>query len=1007
MHCPQCGQQNPSGARFCNQCGAGLGQAREAERRQLTVMFCDLADSTALSAQFDPEALRELLAAYQAAAGAAIARFDGHVAQYLGDGLLVYFGFPQAHEDAAERAVRAGLGVLEALEALNASAPEAGRPALRARIGIHTGPVVVSEVGSGPRREQLALGETPNVAARLQALAEPGSIVISAATQRLVQDAFACRDLGRHVLKGLPEAVQAWQVAHPARALPSGAAAPPLVGREQERTALLEHWRRAVRGGGHGVLLQGEPGMGKTRLSRALREEALRAGGRVFEARCSHFHPGSPFYPVAEMVARAIDYRPERAGEGVEALEASVAEFGLEARELVPYLAGLLSLPLPERLAPPLLSAQALRERTFEALLELLGAVTATQPLLLLVEDLQWSDPSTLELIGRALDRYGSARLLLLCTARSEFSPPLRMPLERLELGRCPDETLEKLVRTLSAAKPLPHEVVSGIVARADGVPLFAEELARAVGETGGNEIPASLQDLLMARLDRLGPAKPVAQQAAAIGRRFSFALLRAVTSLDTGPLAEALEHAARVGLISAYGTPPETRYAFRHALFEDIAYQSMLRSTRQQIHRRVAEAILQVEPQTAETQPEVLAHHFSEASLPGEAVAHWLLAGRRALARSACIEAVAHARRGIEIARSLPGDASRLARELELQLVLAPALMAVRGAGADEVEQAYAQAGALCRQLGNAPKLLVPLWGLWAYALMRARYAEARMLAAQLEQLAELSKAPGPGLVAAETLGMTLFYQGEFAAALAALQRGLALYRRPDAQARVARGVHDPGVMCHAFEMLALWLSGQGAAAIDSLARLRALDGILEPYDRAFTRCAFAVLSQCQNDPAAVAAHAADALAIAREQGFPTWVAMARVLQGWALAQQGRSEEGVALARRGCAAWDATGAQNLRPYFRALLADASLAAGQPDAALVALDEALTAIEAGGERWWEAEVHRLRGEVLLALGPGRRSAAEESLQRALQAAREQGARAFEARAEGSLSRAAA
>jgi predicted ATPase len=738
-----------------------------------------------------------------------------------------------------------------------------------------------------------------------------------------------------------------------------------------------------------------------------LREEALRTGGRVFEARCSHYHPGSPFYPVAEMIARAIDYKPECGEEAVGALESIIGGFALEPRSVVPYLAGLLSLPLPERLALPMLSAQALRERTFEALLGLLGAIAADQPLLLVIEDLQWSDPSTLELIARALERNRSARLLLLCTARSEFAPPPQLSFERLELGRCPDAVLEKLVRGFALADPFPDKVVAGIVARADGVPLFAEELARAVRETGSVEIPATLQDLLMARLDRLGPAKPVAQQAAAIGRRFSFVLLRAVTALDAGPLAEALEHAAQVGLVSSHGTPPEARYAFRHALFEDIAYQSMLRSTRQQIHRRVAEAILQVDPQTAEIQPEVLAHHYTEAALLDEAVSFWLRAGRRALARSACVEAVTHVRRGLELAQSLPADAARHARELELQLVLAPALMAVRGAVADEVEQAYAQAGALSRQLGNTPKLLVPLWGLWAYALMRARYGEARMLAAQLARLAELSKAPGPALVAAETLGMTLFYQGELAAALAALRRGLALYRRPDAQARQARGVHDPGVMCHAFEMLALWLSGQTDAAIDSLARLRALDGVLEPYDRAFTRCAFAVLSQCRQDPAAVAGHAAEALAISREQGFPTWAAMARVLQGWALAQQGRADEGVALARRGCEAWDATGAQNLRPYFRALFADASLAAGQPDSALPALDEALIAIEASGERWWEAEIHRLRGEVLLALGPGRRRAGEESLPRALQAARAQGARAFEARAESSLSRAAA
>lgn len=1001
MQCTRCEQENPAGARFCNQCGTALSSPVEAERRQLTVMFCDLADSTALSAALDPESLRELLTEYQAAAGAEIARHEGHVAQYLGDGMLVYFGYPVAQEDAAARAMRAGLGILRALDTLNASRAVRQGSALRVRIGIHTGSVVIGDVGHGSRRERLALGETPNIAARLQALAAPDSVLVSEVTRRLSKEEFSCADFGSHLLKGLTEPLQVWRV-QSASVSVIRRASTPLVGRIRELALLYDRWQMAQSGDGQGVLILGEPGMGKTRLCHAIQEEALAAGARVLHEGCSQLRSGSPLVPLVRMLSHASGVGGRSDAQGTASLAASLEELGLKAADLLPFLAPLLSLPCPADLESQDLSPQAQREKTFDALLRWVHALASAKPLLLVLEDLQWADPSTLEFMSRLLRGSRLPSVLVLCTARADFRPEFPLPMEEMSLGPCLNDELETLVQSLSGPEPFSKEVLQEIVSRAGGVPLFAQELARSMRETGRAGVPATLQDLLMARLDRLGPARTVAQQAAVIGRAFSLAMLEAVTGHDRQALRAALQQALELGLIVDEPDAPAQRYTFAHALFADIAYHSMLRPVRQQTHQRTAAAICQFHPHVAEQTPEVLAHHFAEAGMPAEAAANWLKAARKALAASACLEAIAHAKSGLVAVQALPPDPGCAALTLEFHLLRAPALMAVRGAAAAEVEEAYSQAGEACKTLGDTPKLIVPLWGLWAYALMRGQLMTALDRAQQIDRLAQRQPAGDSALIAAETMGMTRFYMGDLRQAQAVLRRGRLAVSVPRSGGRRGRAVHDAGLMCDAFQTLAAWLTGDELEVEACQARLRIGEQAMVPYDRAYYLCFSALLSLLRGHPRQVIDHASQALAIARQQGFPTWAALAQLLRGWGLAYEGDSAQGVSAARKGCSAWDAAGARNLAPLFRTVLADTLMRDGQAVMALSTLDEALEITASDGERWWEAETHRLRARALRATAPHDPSSAIQSLRRAIEVATAQGASSLEARARSDL-----
>jgi class 3 adenylate cyclase/predicted ATPase len=1009
----------------------GAPSIPEAERRQLTVLFCDLVDSTMLASQLDPEELRAVVRAYQDTCAKVIARFEGHIAQYLGDGLLVYFGYPQAHEDDAQRAVRAGLGIVEAMGQLHPSLGPEREVHLAVRLGIHTGLVVVGDVGEGARQEQLALGETPNLAARLQGLAAPNTLVISAATFQLLGGFFACQPLGTPPLKGLAQPLVVYRVLYESMARSRLEAASstgwtPLVGREQESGVLLERWAQVKDGLGQVVLLSGEAGIGKSRLVQVLTEQvAAEPRAWLTPCQCSPYHQHTALYPLIDLLGRVVLRfdREESPQHKVGKLEGFLVQYGLPLAEAVPLFAALLSLPLPADYAPVTVSPEQHKQQTLHALLTILLRIAAQQPVLFVMEDLHWVDPSTLELLSLLVDQGPTARILTLFTFRPDFPPPWtgRAHLTQLTVNRLPRQQAVEVIRQVAHGKVLPPEVVEQIVAKTDGVPLFVEELTKMVLESGLLQerderyeltgplhplaIPATLHDSLMARLDRLAAVKALAQLGATLGREFSYALLRAVAPWDEGIVQRGLHQLVAAEFLYQRGVPPQATYTFKHALIQDVAYQSLLRSTRQQYHQRIAQALEAQFPEFVATQPELVAQHYTAAGCAEQAVVYWQRADQHASDRSAYLEAVSHCTTGIELLKTLPETPDRIQQTLALHIALGAALQMAKGIAAPEVEQTFTQARVLCQQVGETPQLVPVLFGLWRFYVVRPQLHTAREIAETLLRLAQRAHDRVLSVVAHYALGATWFWLGALLAARLHLEEAIAHYRLDQRGNLVFRMGQDPGVACRAYAAMTLWLLGYPDQALahihDALALAHELS---HPYSLAFARWGAAWVSQFRRDVPAVHEHAEAAVTLSTERGFPLWMAQGTSLRGWALAMQGQAEEGMAQVRQGIASSRATGAANVVPYLFTFLADVSDHLGHTEDGLRALAEAHTLVEQHEERWWEAEICRLRGVLLLRQTGTPPTEAEAWLQRALNVARRQEAKSLELRAAMSLSR---
>jgi TOMM system kinase/cyclase fusion protein len=1004
----------------------------EAERRQLTVLFCDLVDSTPLASQLDPEDLREVVRAYQATCAEVIQRYGGHIAQYLGDGLLVYFGYPLAHEDDAQRAVRVGLGIIEAVGQLNTRLAQERAVHLAVRLGIHTGLVVVGEMGGGTRQEQLALGETPNLAARLQGLAAPNTLVISAATLQLLGSFFACQSLGAPLVKGIAQPLEVYQVLAESTARSrldavGSTGLTPLVGREQEVALLLERWAQVKDGLGQVVLLSGEAGIGKSRLVQVLKEHlTTEPQAWLTPCQCSPYYQNTALYPLIDLLERvALCFeREESLEQKLSKLEGFVVQYGLPLAETVPLLAALLSLPLSADYAPLTMSPEQQKQQTLHALLTILLRIATQQPLLFVMEDLHWVDPTTLELLSLLVDQGPTARILALWTFRPDFSPPWtgRSHLTQVTLHRLPRQQATEMTARVAHGKTLPPEVVEQVVAKTDGVPLFVEELTKMVLESdllqereGRYEltgplpplaIPTTLHDSLMARLDRLATVKGLVQLGATLGREFSYELLQAVSPWDESTLRRGLHQLVEAEFLYQQGLPPQATYIFKHALIQDAAYQSLLRSTRQQYHQRIAQVLEAQFPEIVTTEPELLAHHYAEAGLLAQALPYWQQAGQRASERSAHLEAIAHLTKGLEVLTTLPDTPERAWHELELQIALGPALMAIQGWGSPAVAQAYSRARALCRQVGDTPQLFPVLWGLWGWYQMRGALGMAQGVGEQLLALAQGTHDRALLLLAHNVLGDNAIWLGEFAAARAHMEQGLACY---DAQQHhplaVRYGGFDPGLHSRYHAAFALWVLGYPDQALersqDALTLARAL---AHPQSWASAAAHVAMFHSLRREWQAAQELAEAGMALAREQGFPLWLAWGTIQWGWALAEQGHIEAGIAQMRQGLAAWRATGTELIRPYFLGLLAEAYQKGGQTAAGLGAIDEALALVQQHQETFCEAELYRLKGELLLSLSAGHAAEAEACFHSALDIARRQSANSWELRTTMSLAR---
>jgi TOMM system kinase/cyclase fusion protein len=1010
----------------------------EAERRQLTVLFCDLVDSTVLASQLDPEEWREVVRAYQDACAKVIARFEGHIAQYLGDGLLVYFGYPRAHEDDAQRAVRAGLGMVEALGQLNTRLQSERGVQLAVRLGLHTGLVVVGEVGGGARQEQLALGETPNLAARLQGLAAPNTLVISAATLPLLSGFFACQSLGTPLLKGFAQPLEVYRVLYESMArsrleVAASTGLTPLVGREQEIELLRERWAQVKDGVGQVVLVSGEAGIGKSRLVQVLKDQvATEPQAWLTPCQCSPYYQNSALYPMIDLLERvALRFeREESPPQKLSKLEGFLVQYGLPLAEAVPLFATLLSLPLAADYAPLTVSPEQQKQKTLHALLTILLRIAAQQPVLFVMEDLHWVDPSTLEFLSLLVDQGPTARILALFTFRPNFSPPWigRSHLTQVTLPRLPRRQAAEMTGRVAHNKALPPEVVEQVVAKTDGVPLFVEELTKTVLESGLLQeraeryeltgplpplaIPTTLHDSLMARLDRLAAMKGMAQLGATLGREFSYELLQAVSPWDEETLQRGLHQLVEAEFLYQRGLPPQATYRFKHALIQEAAYQSLLRSTRQQHHQRIAQVLEARFSEICATQPELLAHHYTEAGAMAQAVSYWQRAGQRAVERSAYVEAIGHLTKALEVLRTLPDTPELTQRELTLQIALGAALNVTKGFAAPELEGAYARARELCRQVGETPGLFPVLWGLWGFYLNRGELQTAHELAEELLNLAKRVEDPALLLQAHHTLGPTLFHLGRVSPARIHLEQAIALYDPQQHRSHAfTYGGHDPGVCCRMYAARTQWLLGYPDQAVQrSHEALSLAQKIAHPFSLAHALCFVAGIHQFRREGQAVQEQAEAAMALSTEQGFASRLAMGLFLRGWALAEQGQGEEGIAQMRQGLAARHAIGEDVDRAYYLTLLAEVYGRLGQIDEGFALLAEALAAVQHTREHWTEAELCRLKGELLLkqAVGVGLKPAttdeAEACFHQALEVARRQQARSLELRTATSLSR---
>jgi class 3 adenylate cyclase/predicted ATPase len=995
----------------------------EAERRQLTVLFVDLVGSTELAARLDPEDMAAVIRAYHGTCAEAIGRWGGHVAKYMGDGVLGYFGWPRAHEDAAERAVRAGLAIAGALAGLKTPA---GAP-LTARIGIATGLVMVGElIGEGAAREQTVVGETPNLAARLQTLAAPGSVVISQSTRRLVGGLFELEDLGPQRLRGFAEPLAAFRVAGEGRAegrfeALHGERLTPLVGREHELGILLERWAWAKDGDGQVVLLAGEPGIGKSRLIRAIRERLGDEPHTPLSHYCSPYHTNSALYPMIGLLERAARlHRGDPPEAQLSKLEAVLARASDRPDEMVPLLAALLGVPTGERYPALNLTPEVQKRRTLQALLDQLAGLATKQPVLALYEDAHWIDPTTLEFLGLVIERIQKLPVLVLITFRPEFQPPWtsQAHVTTLTMSRLGRRQGADLVARVTGAKPLPEEIVEQIVARTDGVPLFVEELTKTVLESdlladAGDHyeftgllpplaIPATLHDSLMARLDRLAPVKEVAQIGAAIGREFSHALLAAVAGRPEPELEGALDQLVAAELIFRRGAPPDLTYSFKHALVQDAAYGTLLKSRRQQLHARIAKELEERFPETPESQPELLAHHCTEAGLTEKGIRCWLEAGQRAIGRSAMAEAVAQLQRGLELVAKLPAGSEGSRWELDLQVTLGAALLALKGGAAPEMGEAYGRALELCRGTGTENLKAAALFGVWQDRLNHAELSEARKLVDELLRTGKRSGDRKVEIAGHRCALCTKLFSAEFASALNHFEQLMVLHVPGRTS---AEPLLDPWVSGRSLVSWVLLLLGHPERALaHSREALNEAHEQLRPYMLAAVMHQQNVVDQLRGNRRVVEERAAGLVELSRHHGFAHWHATATFLHGWALATDGSVAAGLDEMRRGLAAKQATGAQLKVPYYLGLMAGVLGGADDGSEALALLDKALARVDQTGECWFEAELDRVKGEVLLGLSPERAAEAETCYQQALTVARQQGARLWELRAATSLAR---
>lgn len=954
------------------------------ERRHLTVMFSDVVGSTAMSAQLDAEEWRDLLAVYHKTVADAVARLGGYVAQKMGDGAMVYFGYPQANENDAERAVRAGLAVLDELARLNRAAEAAGRPQLTARVGVHAGPVVVDVNG-------FVFGEVPNVAARVQTAAAPGELVISAPVQRQVAGLVVAEDRGPQTLKGVAEPLELFRVLRAGgggRRRFAGRPRTPFVGRGDELRRIGERWELARAGRGQLVLIVGDAGSGKSRLVEEFQSRFATMPHSWVELPCTQLLQNTPFHPMVEWARQRFGGTDVPADRRAGELEAALAAVGLDPATAMPLLAPMLDMPLPAVYERPMVSPEEERRRQIATLASWIVAAGRVQPQVIAVEDVQWADPSTVELIAALVEQCAGSAVLVIVTARPEFAPAWRGDAHgtRIALGPMSRGEAAQLVGAIVAGSALPAETIDAVVARSGGIPLFLEEVTRLLVEGGGrggaNQVPPTLQASLLARLDRLGPAKEVAQIGSVLGREFGWPLIRAVAGLDDDVLRSTLERLAEADMIHSQGSPPDASYRFNHALFQDAAYDALLKSRRRELHRAVAEAYAEQFADAVRMRPELIAHHLTEAGETDDAIFAWRRAGEAAMARGAFVEAGAHLGRGIGLLTAQPDAAQRVTDQFQMRSLLGQCYWACKGFGASETRAAFESALAIGDQVDDVRTLATVLSGLVAAMTQQGQFDGARSFADRLTALADRTGGTFERGWAALRQAALCFYVGDLAAAERSFGTVLALGAEGGDTA--IGGVSLTGMATIYLPWLTVIAGDVEAARRQAEAGLRWSRAAGSPHDQAFALTGAVMACIHAGDVAGTEAQTRLLLSVTEQHNLRVLALTAPLFQAWAMRERGQAAEAVAAFEKGLQTYEAIGQKILLNWFLAMLAEAQAEAGAIDVALATADRAVS-----HNPWsplYAPEALRIRAKLLDRRAAGLDGAAADDAVRSAEAA---------------------
>ncbi len=1016
MICSGCGFNNQVAARFCGGCGSPLllsaGRDPQAERRVLSVIFCDMVGATSLSEQIDPEDFRELLSAYHATCFEVVRNFDGFLADLMGDGVVIYFGYPRAHEDDEIRSVRCALALIDAVDAL------AGRlhHPLEVRIGVHRGRVVVGALGGAGGGQSLAIGETPNLAARLQAEARPGEVVVSDSLWRLVSRDFHGESLGARRLKGIQRPVEIHRIlAYRPESRYKGAAAT-FFGRRRELDAVQSRWQEVLSGQSRALLIRGEPGIGKSRLIQQIFSDLVDPNTTVMEAFCSPFSIDTPYFPIAELLRGRLGIDALEPAQQLERLRTRLVDLGLPQQEALPLFALFLSLEIDPQHWPILseLSLARQRQRTLDLLFQALQALAAESPVLLVIEDLHWADPSTIELLDQLLNTQISGRFLVILSARLEFRSRWieHAHVDGILLDALDGPDAESLIRDVAADKAMPPELVRQICLRSDGIPLFLEEITLSVIASSSvvereqtwelvqpfsaDVVPASMEAALMARLDRLGEAKALLQIGATLGREFSLGLLTAVVSIDQVKVGELMLQMVDEGFLRISGASPPV-YIFKHALVQDVAYHSLLRSTRQEHHSRIASVMTEQFPEIPKQRPELLAHHLSGAGHYADAALQWQAAGQIAAERNAVNEAVEHLNRGLLDLDQLPQMEARWQSELALHTALAPVQMAAFGWASPLVETTCLRAIDLAERLGADDYRFAPLWGLWSNQFVSGRLVDAIKSARDVLALASSSGELAYAAPARHAMAYTSYYRGEYDTAIEHADVGLDLFDR-DVELQLCRNFQlAPTINIMTARASSLWMSGRQREGIEGMEQMLALARSLgHPPTLAAALAFMCFFSYYDRDWSRLLATAQEVHSLSIAEGFAMWQACASMYRSQALLALDPAQGDAAQVIETAVLFRQTGSLVTDASITCIITSALLHLGEMDQALAETVSGLNTVQRGQVRVMAPEILRLRGDVHAARGHW--DDADLAYQDAVHAARDQKALSLELRA---------